>query len=216
MRLGTRLFLLAAVTGASLVVWPAVERHRERQLAALLASEEQPPAAAQPSEGTPAPDARDEEPAPDPAERTYYRYLDAGGSLHYVDSLERVPEAFRDSAKAMAMAGSHQSQAPQLTRAETQAPKRHPYAQDAAQPPARRASASAGVVVYSTSWCPWCRKTLAWLDERGVDYENRDIEKNPAWRDELIDKSGGTSIPVVEIGGELIHGFQPARMGELL
>ena len=50
----------------------------------------------------------------------------------------------------------------------------------------------------------------------GVDYENRDIEKNPAWREELLDKTGGTSIPVVEIGGELIHGFQPARMGELL
>jgi glutaredoxin 3 len=134
-----------------------------------------------------------------------------------VDALERVPEAFRGSAVPMSMGGgSRQSQAPQLTRAETRTPKRRPYAGASAQPPARRARASAGVVVYSTSWCPWCRKTLAWLDERGIDYENRDIEKNPAWREELLDKSGGTSIPVVEIDGELIHGFQPGRMGELL
>ena len=216
MRLGTRLFLMAAVAGAALVVWPAVERHHQRQLAAQRASEEQPPAEATPSATAPAPKPEPEERAPDPAERTYYRYLDATGSLHYVDSLERVPEAFRDSAKPMAMAGSRQSQAPQLTRAETQAPKRRPFAQGAAPPASRRASASAGVVVYSAAWCPWCRKTLAWLDERGIEYENRDIDKNPAWREELIDRTGGTSIPVVEIGSELIHGFQPGRMDSLL
>jgi glutaredoxin 3 len=207
---------MAVVAGLVLVGWPLLQQHRERQLAALRASEEQLPGAPQQREVAPATQVEEQAPAPEPGERTYYRYLDASGSLHYVDSLERVPEAFRDSAKPMAMAGSRQSQAPQLTRAETQAPKRRPFAEAAAQPPARRASAGAGVVVYSTSWCPWCRKTLAWLDERGIDYENRDIEKNPAWREELIEKSGGVSIPVVEIGGELIHGFQPAKMGELL
>jgi glutaredoxin 3 len=60
-------------------------------------------------------------------------------------------------------------------------------------------------VVYTTTWCPWCRKTLAWLDERGVDYVNKDIEDDPAHRDELLRKSGGTSIPVVEIDGELVR-----------
>jgi len=151
-----------------------------------------------------------------PAERVYYRYLDASGSLRFVDSLERVPEAYRASAKPMGMSGgSRQSEAPRLNRAETSAPPRRPYGRPAAQPPARRA-ASAGVVVYSTSWCGWCRKTIAWLEEQGVDYENRDIEKNPAWREELLEKSGATSIPVVEIEGELIRGFDPERMGELL
>lgn len=152
----------------------------------------------------------------DPSERTYYRYLDAAGSVHYVDSLKRVPDAFRASAKPMGMrGGSRQSEAPRLNRAETSAPPRRPYARVAAQPPARRA-ATGVVVVYSTSWCGWCRKTIAWLDERGVDYENRDIEENPAWRGELLEKSGGTSIPVVEIEGELIRGFDPERMSELL
>jgi glutaredoxin-like YruB-family protein len=97
------------------------------------------------------------------------------------------------------------------------APKRRPFAAGAAQPPAARGGRGyAEVVVYTTSWCPWCRKTLAWLDARGVEYENRDIEKNPAWRDELLEKSGSTSIPVVEIEGEVIRGFNPGRMGELL
>jgi glutaredoxin len=161
-----------------------------------------------------------EEPAPT-AERTYYRYIDGTGSLRFVDSFERVPEAFRASAKPMAMGdGSGDNEAPRLTRAETRAPRR-PFSRPArrpveAAPPARRAAASAGVVLYSTSWCGWCRKTMAWLEAHDIEYENRDIEKRPAWREELIEKSGNTSVPVVEIGGELVHGFDPGRMGELL
>lgn len=159
-----------------------------------------------------------EAPAPPPApERSYYRYLDAGGSLHFVDSLEQVPEAFRASARRVSMGSGKPGAAPPLTRAvASTVPKRRPLASAADPPPAARARARAGVVIYTTSWCGWCRKTIAWLDRQGVDYENRDIERNPAWRNELIDKTGGTSIPVVEIDGELIRGFDPTRMSELL
>jgi hypothetical protein len=54
-----------------------------------LAPEQAPPAA---------PAAPAAAPEPEPVERTYYRYLDADGSLHFVDSLERVPESLRASA----------------------------------------------------------------------------------------------------------------------
>ena len=76
--------------------------------------------------------------------------------------------------------------------------------------------ARADVVVYTTSWCGWCRKTMAWLDEAGVDYENRDIEANPLYRAELLAKTGATSIPMVEIDGRVVRGFSPGRMSELL
>ena len=72
------------------------------------------------------------------------------------------------------------------------------------------------VVVYTTSWCGWCRKTLAFLDKKGVDYENRDIEADDAWRDELEAKTGSTSIPVVEIDGEIVRGNDPTRMQQRL
>jgi glutaredoxin len=158
---------------------------------------------------------RDVEPPP-AAERTYYRYMDAGGSLHFVDSLERVPEAFRASARPLSMSADKGDAAPPLTRAAAStAQQRRRFSSAAAQPPAARAR-TRGVVVYTTSWCGWCRKTMAWLNEKGVPYENRDIERNPAFRDELVEKTGGTSIPVVEIDGELIRGFSPGRMAELL
>jgi glutaredoxin len=128
-----------------------------------------------------------------------------------------VPEPYRKSAKPLGMgAGGGEGEAPRLTRAEASKPVRRSYGDRAWQAPAARARGAYGVVVYTTSWCGWCRKTIAWLDAHGVDYENRDIEKNPRWRAELIEKAGGDSIPVVEIDGELIHGFDPGRMSDLL
>ena len=166
-----------------------------------------------------APPADESEPEP----RQTYRYFDANGTMHFVDALEKVPEAFRASAKPMGG-----SELPQLTRADkTKVHRPAGYGTSIrkirrgdgsaeAQAPAARARGASEVVLYSTSWCGWCRKTMTWLDERGIDYENRDIEKNDTWRDELIEKTGKTSIPMVEIDGEIIQGYDPGRMEALL
>ncbi len=71
-------------------------------------------------------------------------------------------------------------------------------------------------MIYTTPWCGWCRKTLAWLDSHGVDYENRDIESDPRAREELLAKTGSTSIPVVEVDGRVIRGYSPRKMEQLL
>ena len=218
-RLFGRLLSLGIFVAVAAVVWPALQRQRALQDAALAEIEraqeevalelEQPP--------VPAPAAA---PAPEPArgERTYYRYIDAGGSLHFVDSLERVPEASRASAKSIALAAESGSSTPPTPSraAAPPAARPRPFERTASLPASRRPVSSAGVVVYTTSWCGWCRKTLAWLDERGVEYENRDIERSDTWRDELVDKTGSVSIPVVEIDGQIVRGYDPGRMGELL
>jgi glutaredoxin len=123
-----------------------------------------------------------------------YQYVDDAGSVHFARSLEQVPEAWRDRAGRV-----------EIDRQET--------APGASREPAR---AAPQVVVYTTSWCGWCRRTLAWLDSKGIAYDNRDIEERPAYRDELIRKSGGTSIPVVEIDGKIIRGFDAKQMARLL
>ena len=71
-------------------------------------------------------------------------------------------------------------------------------------------------MVYTTSWCGWCRKTIKYLTNRGVPFENRDIEAERTWRRELKQKTGSTSVPVVEIDGQIIRGYDPDRMAELL
>jgi glutaredoxin len=140
----------------------------------------------------------------------YYQYLDDGGSVHFVRSLDQVPPAWRDRAGRVEM----DKPRVQKVAAPARPANRGRRAFSDVAVPVRHAGGD--VVVYTTPWCGWCRKTLAWLDRRGIDYENRDIEANDRNRSELIEKTGRTSIPVVEIDGELIRGFNPSRMGELL
>jgi len=137
---------------------------------------------------------------------TFYRYTDETGTVRFVSSLAEVPKALRDSARPVSN--------DRVQRAPAQA--RKPGARDRTAEQAYERAVEHQVVVYTTSWCGWCRKTLGFLTRRGVAFENRDIEADEAWREELIEKTGGTSIPVVEIDGEIIRGYDPDRMAELL
>ena len=156
--------------------------------------------------GEPEPEAEAGEPEP----ATFYRYTDETGAVRFVSSLSEVPRKLRDSAQPV---GNRVQRAPALPASRREA--RRQAASQAASAGIER-SLDHEVVVYTTSWCGWCRKTLAFLDKKGVSYENRDIEADEAYRDELIEKTGGTSIPVVEIDGKIIRGYDPARMAALL
>ncbi|MDJ0788772.1 MAG: glutaredoxin family protein [Myxococcota bacterium] len=78
------------------------------------------------------------------------------------------------------------------------------------------ASGEAEVVVYSRPACGWCRKTMAWLDEHEVEFDDRDIEACDESREQLRTLTGRGHVPVVLIGGELVEGFDPMRMREIL
>jgi glutaredoxin len=164
-------------------------------------------AADEAEESAEAGDAAGSEPAARPA-ATFYRYTDDAGSVRFVTSLAEVPRHLRDGAVPVAK-GRVQRAAPPRA-----APPRRARMRAQAALPAYAAQRE--VVVYTTAWCGWCRKTLAFLDRKGVDYENRDIEANDDWREELEEKTGGTSIPVVEIDGQIVRGYDPARMAQLL
>lgn len=68
------------------------------------------------------------------------------------------------------------------------------------------------VIVYSTDWCPWCTKAKEWLDAHKIRYEVRDPEKNPKYADELVQKSSQSGIPVIDIDGHIIVGFNESEM----
>lgn len=149
----------------------------------------------------------DEEPDAGPG---YWRYTEANGSLRFVQTWAEVPASARDGAERISTAAPQR----ETRREAAPRPRRTRPLRPAQEEPAPRADAT--VVVYTTSWCGWCRKTLAWLDERGVDYENRDIERNPEWAQELERKTGRQSIPVVDVDGRLVRGFDPGTLEELL
>ncbi len=77
------------------------------------------------------------------------------------------------------------------------------------------------VKVYALSTCPYCRMTKQYLSDNGVEYEHTDVdllegEERQKAIDEVKRLSGGTSFPVVVIDGEVVVGFDKARLKELL
>ena len=142
----------------------------------------------------------------------YYQYVDDSGTVHFVQNLGDVPARWHSRAGRIEV----EKTAPAPRRGD---PRPATTGRAAAKKSTQRPAAyrtDPEVVVYTTTWCGWCRKTLAFLDERGVRYVNKDIEANDWNRDELIEKTGRTSIPVVEINGEIIRGYNAERMEQLL
>lgn len=63
------------------------------------------------------------------------------------------------------------------------------------------------VKIYSTKWCAHCIQAKRFFDENKVKYENIDVEKNAKAREEMIKKSGQMGVPVIDINGTIITGF---------
>jgi len=73
------------------------------------------------------------------------------------------------------------------------------------------------VILYSTSWCQYCKNMRAVLDYRQVPYVEKDIEKDPAAARELLAKTraagvGDAGVPVVDYKGSLIVGYNPQAL----
>ena len=72
------------------------------------------------------------------------------------------------------------------------------------------------VIVYSTPTCPYCRRAKDFLKEKNVAFEDVNVAADHGRAMEMINKSGQMGVPVVDIGGEIVIGFQPVIMSELL
>jgi glutaredoxin 3 len=66
--------------------------------------------------------------------------------------------------------------------------------------------ASEPVVMYATSWCPYCARARALLHSKGVAFQEIDIEAQPEQREAMIRRSGRSSVPQIFIGERHIGG----------
>lgn len=74
----------------------------------------------------------------------------------------------------------------------------------------------ANVTVYSTPTCPYCKQAKEFLVEKGVEYSDIDVSIDAAKAQEMIEKSGQMGVPVIDIDGEIIVGFDRGRVAEKL
>ncbi len=72
------------------------------------------------------------------------------------------------------------------------------------------------ITVYTANWCAFCHAAKEYLDKLGVSYTEKDVEKDIANANEAIDKSGQMGIPVLDIDGTIIVGFDRPKIDAAL
>ena len=68
------------------------------------------------------------------------------------------------------------------------------------------------VTVYSTSTCPFCIRAKQFLKDNKIQFEDIDVSENEEKAQEMIKKSGQMGVPVLEIGAEIIVGFDKDKI----
>ncbi len=68
------------------------------------------------------------------------------------------------------------------------------------------------VTVYSATWCAFCHAAKQYFDKLGVKYEDKDVERDIKNAQESVGKSGQMGIPVIDIDGTIIIGFDRPRI----
>ncbi|MBR9699106.1 NrdH-redoxin [Candidatus Woesearchaeota archaeon] len=74
----------------------------------------------------------------------------------------------------------------------------------------------ADVKVFSTPTCPWCTKVKEFLKEKGVDFEDFDVSQDEKARNEMLEKSGQMGVPVLDVKGTIIVGFDQKAIEKAL
>lgn len=129
------------------------------------------------------------------ADTRLYKYTDENGRVHYTD------------------------QPPAEQQAETLDIKVKTYTG-----PARvmdyAAVLSAGadndkVTIYTTEWCSVCKKAKRYMDSQDIAYTEHDIEKSDKAKREF-DRLGGKGVPVILVGRQKMHGFNPQRLESMM
>jgi glutaredoxin len=148
-----------------------------------------------------------------PARGEVYTWVDRAGTVHYsaeppppdqrsgqVRTIEVDPSPPEPAARPAATPPAEAS------RAASAAPKAPAPAK--VQPKPRR---TPSVVLYTTSWCPWCKKAKAFFSSRGIPFTERDIEAEPGAMERKLGLDGDRRVPTAVIGETVVRGYAPSE-----
>ena len=72
------------------------------------------------------------------------------------------------------------------------------------------------IIIYSTPTWPWCTKVKDYLDSKNVAYEDYNVGKDREKAIEMVNKSGQQGVPVLDIEGDIVVGFDQKKIDSLL
>ncbi|PIR97502.1 MAG: NrdH-redoxin [Candidatus Doudnabacteria bacterium CG10_big_fil_rev_8_21_14_0_10_41_10] len=72
------------------------------------------------------------------------------------------------------------------------------------------------VTIYTTSTCGYCKMAKSFFKDKNVNYKEVNVEADPAAAQDMIKKSGQMGVPVIDIDGQIVVGFDRGVLSELL
>lgn len=67
-------------------------------------------------------------------------------------------------------------------------------------------------IIYTTITCPFCKMAKEYFQANRIEYDDKDVTHDTTLQQEMISKSGQFAVPVIDIGGQIIVGFQKAQI----
>ena len=152
----------------------------------------------------------------DDAKRIYYQFTDEKGRVRFVPTLSDVPSDWRSRVGFVEMSSPPPTSPADAKRirdqrmASIQIPATRPSAAVS-----EGAAGSSGVIIYSADWCPACTSAKNYMNKQGIDYDERNVDE-AEWKKEMQAKAGPGGIPVFDVNGQILRGFSPQRLDELI
>jgi len=72
------------------------------------------------------------------------------------------------------------------------------------------------IIIYGTDSCPWCHKTREFLKKHKVKFVDKNVGRDHKAAAEMIKRSGQMGVPVIDINGEIIIGYDEKRLKNIL
>lgn len=72
------------------------------------------------------------------------------------------------------------------------------------------------VKIYTTPYCHYCKMAKEYFKSKGVQYEEYDVMQDIKRRDEMIAKTGQLGVPVLDISGKYVIGFDRDKINSYL
>lgn len=131
----------------------------------------------------------------------FYKWEDEEGNLHITDY--PPPKKGAKKVKVHQTESDTEETLPQM-------PQRFsPVLPAVREPEAVKPGMAHEVILYTTSWCPYCKKAKAYFDAKGIPYTEYDVEKDSAAAARRAGM-GGSGVPFAIVNGERISGYSPS------
>ena len=72
------------------------------------------------------------------------------------------------------------------------------------------------VIVFSTPTCSFCNMAKKYFREKGVRFRDVDVSRDPVAARDMVRRSGQQGVPVIDIGGKIVVGFDRVKINKYL